>query len=460
MASHFKYKKVLVFGLGILGGGVSVTNWLLKQGAKVTVTDLKTANELGQSHAKLIGPFKLRLGGHSKKDVDENGIIVVNPDVCINNEFIQYAFERGKEVTNEAMIFFQNFGRPIIGITGTRGKTTTTAWTEYFLSSMFRSAMAGNSTAHPFLSVLEKKDELEVAVAEVPSFHLELVESSDLPAGRQVAPHIAVITNISQDHLNRHGTMQEYAKVKASWLKHQDETQHCVLNADDEWVYFLLSQAVCPRPWYFSAQRLRPGLNGVWHSKNTVWLRNGRSEKEIFVLDDAALSLGEHNVSNLMAAALAAHLAGVPWKNIQEKIKSLPQVPFRQEIVFANERLKVINDTTATSPEGAIQALKRFGGSGTVLITGGTDRQLDFSRWAEVLKKNIQPGNDVFLEGSATDKMLAVLDDWPAAAPVCKTLQECLEVALKFSGKYGKSVVLFSPASKSFEKFKNEFDRG
>src|SRR3989338_11433241 len=285
MSSSFKDKKVLVFGLGILGGGVSVTNWLLKQGAQVTVTDLKNQEQLADSIKKINGRVEFRLGGHIKEDIAANDIIVINPDVSIRSEFIRYAFELGKEVVNEAIIFFREFGHPIIGVTGTRGKTTTVAWTEYFLSSLFRSSIAGNSTTHPYLTVLDKKDDLEIAVAEVPSFQLELADK--VP----ITPYIAVITNISQDHLNRHGTMQEYAKVKASWLKHQDETQHCVLNADDEWVYFLLSQAVCPRPWYFSAQRLRPGLNGVWHSKNTVWLRNGRSEKEIFVLDDAALSL-------------------------------------------------------------------------------------------------------------------------------------------------------------------------
>ena len=127
MSSSFKDKKVLVFGLGILGGGVSVTNWLLKQGAQVTVTDLKTEAELSESLKKLIGPVTLKLGGHTKEIIDDTNIVVLNPDVSINNEFVKYAFEKGKEVTNEAIIFFHEFGKPIIGITGTRGKTTTTA---------------------------------------------------------------------------------------------------------------------------------------------------------------------------------------------------------------------------------------------------------------------------------------------------------------------------------------------
>lgn len=452
---EFKNKKVLVFGLGILGGGVSVTNWLLKQGAIVTVTDLKDHSALADAIQQIKGNVTWRLGGHSKKDIEDNDIIVINPDVPMKSEFIQYAFELGKEVTNEAIIFFQNFGHPVIGVTGTRGKTTTTAWTEYFLSSIFRSSIAGNSITHPFLAVLDKKEDLDMAVAEVPSFHLELIQK--VP----IAPYIAIITNISQDHLNRHGTMEEYAKVKSSWLRHQDETQYCVLNADDEWIYFLISQAVCPKPWYFSLKKLRESLSGLWHEKDSIYFRDlGGKEEKVLAMDDAGMSLGDHNVSNLMAAAMAAYLAGVPWENIQEKLNSLPQVAFRQEVIYTSDKLKVINDTTATSPEGGIQALKRFGGLETILITGGTDRQLDFTKWTEALKENIQPGNLVLLAGSATDKMLAGLGDWAASASVCATLKECFETALKKSGQFSKAVILFSPASKSFEKFKNEYDRG
>ena len=452
--NRFKDKKVLIFGLGILGGGVSVTNWLLKQGAQVTVTDLKNQEQLADSIKKINGRVEFRLGGHIKEDIAANDIIVINPDVSIRSEFIRYAFELGKEVVNEAIIFFREFGHPIIGVTGTRGKTTTVAWTEFFLSSLFRSSIAGNSTTHPYLTVLDKKDDLEIAVAEVPSFQLELADK--VP----IAPYIAVITNISQDHLNRHGTMEEYARVKSLWFRHQESHHHCVLNADDKWVYFLLSQKTCDNPWYFSMKPLRPGLSGVWHVKDAIYFHSDHQERQVLTLDDSALALGEHNIANLMASAMAAHLAGVEWEDIQRKIKSLPSVPFRQEIIFADDKLSIINDTTATSPEGAIQALKRFGGLETVLITGGTDRQLDFAKWAEVLKQNIQPGNVVFLAGSATDKMLIVLDDWSAAAPVCDTLEECVDTAFKKTGNYSKSVLLFSPASKSFEKFKNEFDRG
>ncbi len=464
MALKFKDKNVLIFGLGILGGGLSVTNWMVKQGARVTVTDLKDATQLNDSIEKIEGPVTLKLGGHSKEMIEENDVIVVNPDVSINNEYIQYAFELGKEVTNEAILFFQHFDKPIIGVTGTRGKTTTTAWTDYLLNSPFlRSSIAGNSTSHPYLTVLERKDDLDIAVAEVPSFQLELVEK--VP----IAPDIAIITNISQDHLNRHGNMKTYAEVKAAWFKYQTPEQHCILNADDEWAYFLLSQNTPAQKWYFSLNTLPPDRYGIWHTKDHIHFQHpldfargkpGRVSHHVLTMDDDALSLGDHNISNLLAAVLAAHLAGVGWDDIQAKLTSLPQVAFRQEVVFKNSRLTVINDTTATSPEGAIQALKRFGGEETILITGGTDRELDFSKWADEFKGYIHPHNTVFLGGSATSKMRAALGDYVADVPVLDTLAECLAVSLEKSSKYKRAVVLFSPASKSFEKFKNEFDRG
>jgi len=450
----FKDKKVLVFGFGILGGGLATTNWLLRQGARVTVTDLKNQEQLAGSLAKIEGHVELRLGGHSRKDIVDNDIIVINPDVSIRNEFIQYAFKLGKEVANEATIFFKEFKKPIIAVTGTRGKTTTTAWTEYFLRSRFRSSIAGNSTTHPFLKVLENKDQLDIAVAEVSSFHLEIVDNTP------IAPEIAVITNISTDHLNRHGTIQEYARVKSLWLKHQTESHYCVLNADDEWAYFMSKQVVCLNPLYFSMKALPKNRNGVWCIQNAVWYRNDDLEEKVLNLDENTLALGDHNIANFMAAALAAHLAGCSWLDIENRLNGLPEIPFRQEIIYKSDTLTIVNDTTATSPVGAFQALKRFGGSSTILITGGTDRDLDFAELGEIIPKFIQPSNLVLLAGSATEKIRLALGDFATNCPVYDSLQECVEIAFKKTSQYPQSVILFSPASKSFEKFKNEYDRG
>ena len=467
----FEDKKVLVFGFGILGGGLATTNWLLRQGARVTVTDLKTQEQLSDSLGKIEGHVELRLGGHSMRDIEENDIIVINPDVSIRNEFIQYAFKLGKEVANEATIFFQEFkkslggtrDKPIIAVTGTRGKTTITTWVEHFLKPKFKSSIAGNSLTHPFLKVLDRAGGLEMAVAEISSFHLELFDRTPISG-----PAIAVITNIFQDHLNRHQTIEEYARIKANIFKYQTSDNNLILNYDNKWTQFLLTQKPLAKVWYFSGQILPVGLNGVWSSDKTVYFRKAGLKEKALMLSDSVLMRGEHNISNLLAAALLAHLAGCSWADIQFRINSLPEIPFRQEIILKTDTLTVVNDTAATSPEGAIQALKRFGGLETVLITGGTDRDLDFVELGKIIPQFIQSSNLVFLAGSATEKIRLALGDFAASCPIYDSLQECVEVAFKKAlqqssgqtGQYPQSVILFSPASKSFEKFENEYDRG
>ncbi|HWA64248.1 MAG TPA: UDP-N-acetylmuramoyl-L-alanine--D-glutamate ligase [Candidatus Paceibacterota bacterium] len=450
----FKGKKVLLFGLGILGGGVAAANWLMRQGARVTVTDLKTRNQLADSIARVTGTAVWKLGGHSFEDVDACDIVVVNPDVPIASEYIQYAFTQGKMVLNEAAIFFEEFARPIVAVTGTRGKTTTTAWTEYFVSSQFASSIAGNSSTHPFLNVLDRASSLAAAVVELPSFHLELLDRI------RIQPEVAVITNLSRDHLNRHKTMEEYAAVKANIFRFQTAIQHLVLNVDNSWTDFFAGLKPASRVWYFSLRPLADGREGVWHDRDAVYFKSAGSVSKVLSLDDITLALGEHNLANLCAAALAAHCLGVSWENIQTRLNSLPKIPFRQETVFATDRLMIINDTTATSPEGAIQAIKRFGSRNAIFIAGGTDRDLEYSEWARAVCEYIKPGNLIMLEGSATDKMRATLGSWADPVPLYSTLAECFSAALKKAGAYSKSVIVFSPGAKSFEKFKNEYDRG
>src|SRR3989338_10139471 len=222
--TDFKGKKVLVFGLGLLGGGVATTNWLLKQGAKVTVTDLKDEKALLQSLKKIKGRVELTLGGHKERDVKKNDIIVVNPDVSINNKYVQLAFRLGKQVENEATIFLKNWRKPAVAITGTRGKTTTVNWVNHFMKAKYKSSVAGNSYEKPFLKILDERKKLDRAAVEIPSFVLEFFNQS-VPL-----PDVAVITNIYQDHLNRHQSLENYALTKANIFKRQTSEQNLILN--------------------------------------------------------------------------------------------------------------------------------------------------------------------------------------------------------------------------------------
>lgn len=447
-------KKALVFGLGLLGGGVATTNWLIKHGWEVTVTDIKNKKQLASSLRKIKGVVKLALGGHSKDLIRGNDLIVVNPDVSINNPFLQLAKKLNKDIENEATIFYKHWPKKIIGVTGTRGKTTTVNWINHFLNTKFRSVVAGNHYSRPLLAILDKAKRYDWAVTELPSFLLELFNNAS------VKPDVAVITNLYQDHLNRHRTLAAYAKIKANIFNSQTAIQHLILNFDNKWTKFFLKEKPKSKIWFFSVKTIGKKTDGVFYRSGNIYFQIKGKTKKVLEIPDFVKEHGEHNLGNLLVSSLTVNLAGISWQSIQKSITSLPEIEFREEVIFENKKLKIINDTTATSPDGAIAAMKRFSGASTILIAGGTDRELDFNDWAKTLPKYLKLNNVIFLSGSATNKMLTALKLQSNQANVCQTLKNCLEVALVKAKKYNKSLVLFSPGAKSFEKFKNEYDRG
>lgn len=448
----FSGKKVLVFGLGILGGGVSTANWLIRHGAKVTITDLKNKRQLAPSLKQIKGKAKLRLGGHNEDDIKFNDVIVINPDVSIINPYVKMAQEMGKDIENEATIFYGLCPKPIIAVTGTRGKTTTVNWIRHFLGG--KAAMAGNSFSYPLLKMLDKMDKYTMAVNELPSFHLELFPYVDK------GPDVAVITNIYQDHLNRYASMADYAATKANVFTKQNENQNLILNADNQWTPFFVRRKPKSKIWYFSMAPLDSKSRGVFFKEDGIYLQIDGKAGKVLNMIGFIEKWGEHNLQNLLVSSLAAYLGGVSWKNMQQAIRTLPEVPFRQEVIYQNRRIKIINDTGATSPDGGIAAIKRFGSPTCVLITGGTDRQLEYDEWAKVALQHFKPENLIMLSGSATDKMRKELGTMGGKIKVYDDLKDCIRAGLQRAYTYPNSVLLFSPASKSFEKFKNEYDRG
>ena len=428
-------------GLGLFGGGIASTKWLIKHGAKVTVTDLKDKETLAESIKKLGAAAKKAcfvLGKHNKSDFKQNEIVVVNPAVPKESPFLKIAQESGTRLENEASLFFRFCQNPMIAVTGTRGKTTTANWIHHILKQKYpRAVLTGNSSDNPMLDVLDGLDGKSPIVVELSSWQLELLPQSEK------APNIAVITNIYPDHLNRYKNLTEYASAKANIFKDQTEKDFLILNRSNKWTKFFLKQ--------------KPKSKIIYSN----FIRHSVSNKKF------ADKYGEHNLQNLKTAIAAANLAGVSWTLIKKGIKTLPQIKFREEIIRRDGNLTIVNDTTATSPDGAIAALKRFGHQGQtlILITGGTDKNLIFDSWAKAVKKSVKKENLFLLEGSATRKMIEELDKlryFGAEPPqLFLNFETLLTSALKCAKlAKGKSVLLFSPSSASFEKFKNEFDRG
>ena len=424
-------------GLGLLGGGVATARWLLEQGASLTVTDMKDEEALRPSLEKLKeyrDKIKYVLGRHEEQDFLDNEIIVINPDVPASNKFVELARQAGKQIENELTLFYAfSPSKKIVAVTGTRGKTTTANWAYEILKSTFpNTVLLGNDPEKTFLGELKNIKEESIVVIELPSYQLEIVD------GENFKPHIALITNIYQDHLNRHKTMEEYASVKANIFAGQTKDDILILNKENEWTEFFLNK--------------NPKSQILFTSENSIFTDE---EKEEF-----KMKWGEHNLQNLLAASLAAFSMGVIPFDIKKSISNLPQIKFRQERVYESEKLEIYNDTAATSPDGAIAAIQRFGKEANiVIISGGTDRELDFEVWAETVHKHLKPEQLVLLSGSATEKMKKALG-WSDFQEY-GSLKECFEKALAISKSTGmKTTIVFSPGAKSFEKFKNEFDRG
>ncbi len=454
-----KGKKVLVAGLGILGGGLATTNWLLKHKALVTVTDLKKESELKISLKKVRAhgqKVKYTLGKHIIADFKNNEIIVANPGMPLKNPYLDTARKSKRQIENEASLFCKFNINPFIVVTGTRGKTTTTNWVGHILKKSYPSIIVGgNSSDVPMLSFLDTLKKDQPVVLELGASQLELVEKN--------GPKVAVITNLYPDHLNRYGIMEAYAKAKANIFKSQNASGYLILNKDNAWTKFFLSLKPKSRLYFVSSKKLPKNLNGLYVSGNNLCLKEGKKITYLTNIKEFRSNWGEHNLMNLMEAVLAVHLYGLSWATIKSAIKDLPQISLRQEIVYQKNELIIINDSAGTSPDATVAALKRFVKPkvNLILLTGGTDKNLDYRELAKVIKAKIPINNLVLLNGSGTRKLIESLYDihYSQSFLVLETLEDCLKGALACL-KGRSNVILFSPASASFEKFKNEFDRG
>ena len=458
-----KDKKILIVGLGSLGGGIATSLWFLKQKANITITDLRDKRDLKQSLNKLKKYFsriKLSLGGHNKKDFKNHNLIIINPGVKIkNNPYLQIAKKEKNLIENELSLFLRFNQSPLITITGTRGKTTITNWIGYLLKEKYpQTIIGGNIPESPVLSFLNKTKANIPVVLELSSFQLEILKN------KYQGPNIAIITNLYRDHLNRHGNMKSYAMAKANIFKNQQKTDYLILNYQDKWTKFFLSLKPKSQIYFISNKPLPLNKNGVFSKNNNIYFQENKKKQLILNAKGFSKQWGEHNLNNLMFSILAAKLFSLSFTQIKKQIPKLPQMTFRQQIVHQlGTKLLIINDSCATTPEATIAALKRFFNkhNNLILITGGTDKDLKYDELAKQIKKTISPNNLIILNGSASKKLIKELIKikYSNNYSVFESLNECLFYSL-YLRKDKKDIILFSPGATSFEKFLNEFDRG
>jgi UDP-N-acetylmuramoylalanine--D-glutamate ligase len=424
----FSGKKITVMGLGLLGRGLKDTQFLVKCGAEVTVTDLKTADQLQSSLDQLQGlPIKFKLGVHDVDDFRKADMILRNADVPQTSPFLKIAEESGVPVEMDESLFCKHFAGRVVGITGTRGKTTTTTLTHMILShGNARAFLAGNIMGCATLPLLAEATEHDIVVLELSSWQLQGFHKAG------ISPSASVFTNIYPDHLNRYNGMEDYTWDKKAIFMYQTGEDFCLFNADQPEMVAMASEA--------------PGVKGFF------------SEKDV-PADWAVKLPGSHNRQNIAAAIGLTSRLGVSIEKIREAVEDFSGVEHRLQWLGDVDGIGFINDSTSTTPVAGNVALNSLKGKRILLIAGGADKKLDLTPFASEAAKLSH--RIALLEGSATAKLREGIVQSGGEGKISGVFQSLEDaVANLLSTAERGDVVLLSPGCASFGMFRNEFHRG
>lgn len=447
---NYRDKKVLIFGMGLHGGGVAAVKYFLRHGAEVTVTDLKSRRELAPSIKKLPNNKRLTfsLGGHKKEDFRHADIVVKGPGIPLESPYLKIAMKAGATITSDVAVFFEEAKGTILGVTGTKGKSTTTTLLFELCKTKAGHTYLGGNIRISVLDFLDKLQKNDTAVLELSSFQLET-----LPSVKR-SPHISVITNLSPDHLDRYGSVQAYYRAKYPIFQYQKPGDFVVCNFDDKNVQRLGKKLPSVRRYWFSVKRVV--TQGAYAQDGVIYFKKGKRAERIIDFQECKLR-GEHNLSNALAAVAAARLHGVPKITIAKKLKAFPGIPYRLEFIAKKNGRSYYNDTTATNPVPSIHALSSFE-EPIVLIAGGSEKNLNFDDFVKSISRRVKAL--VLLDDKASRRIYELLQKQKQYPPVlwAKTMKQAVRLAHQQSDP--GDVVLLSPACASFGLFKNEFDRG
>lgn len=419
----YKDKKILILGLGLNQGGVGAAKFFAQANAALKVTDLKTKEQLQKSLEQLqeFPEIEYTLGGHKYKDLDWADLIIRNPGIKPDNKYLKYAQEKGKSIEMDMGIFLQ-FVSPgqIIGVTGTKGKSTTASLIYEVLKAAGKNIVFAGNIRKSVLEILPEITEETLVVLELSSFQLQAFKQ------HQVSPKWAVITNIYPDHLNYHGTMENYIEAKRAIVKYQTNQDKAFLNCgdetlrDDKFINNLPGKIV-----YFSTTEL---------------------PKDFY-----PKLPGAHNLSNMAAALAVTKDLRTDQKLTLKTMADFSGIEYRLQLVKEVGGVKIYNDSAATTPQATIEALQALPNS--ILICGGMNKNLSYNELAEAISKYAK--NIYYLKGDATDEIMNLNH---VSEKTYDSLEDIVKDALS-SAKPGDTI-LFSPGATSFNIFKNEFDRG
>ena len=439
---ELKNKKVLVVGLG--KSGLAAALFLRHRGAQVTVSDARSAESLAKDIPALLEEgIMVETGGHGLLTFRRQDLIVVSPGVPLNTPELAQVRHFGLPVIGELELAARFLKGKILAITGSNGKTTTTALVGEILEKAGFPTLVGGNIGVPVVSLIEASTDETWSVLEVSSFQLE--------STLLFHPSIAVILNITPDHLDRHGTFENYALAKERIFAAQDGSDSVVLNADNERAALAAARSSA-QVYSFSVEH--PVERGAWLEQGYLVYRPAGDAPTEGVMPLSGIPLkGTHNVENVLAAVCAARLAGAPVDAIRKAIEDFRAVEHRLEYVATINGVEYYNDSKATNVDATAKAVAAFN-SGIHLILGGKDKGSDYTQLAQLLRARVRA---VYTIGTAAAKIELQLRG-VVSIQSCETL----DVAVSAAGNAARpgEVVVLAPACSSFDQFENYEHRG
>jgi UDP-N-acetylmuramoylalanine--D-glutamate ligase len=438
---ELKNKRVLVVGLG--KSGLAAARFLKTRGARVTVSDARPAMLIAELSEMLEQGFMVEAGSHGLLTFRRQDLIVVSPGVPMSTPELTQVRAMGAHIVGELELGAQYLQGEVVAVTGSNGKTTTTTLIGEILKAAGRPTLVGGNIGRPVTAMVDESTSESWSVLEVSSFQLETVET--------FKPRIALVLNITPDHLDRHGTFEAYAALKARVTEFQTAEDFLILNGEDKDTQMIAAKTKAQIYW-FSARR--PMKQGAFvHGESILFVpREGAKAEPVMPVTEISLA-GAHNVENVLAAVCAARLAGVESETIRAAVREFKAVEHRLEFVREVRGVRYYNDSKATNVDATLKAVEAFAG-GIHLILGGKDKGSDYRVLEPLLRERVKT---VITIGSAAEKIERQLDG-VVKIERAETLKRA--VAYAHEAAVAGDTVLLAPACASFDQFENYEQRG
>ncbi len=449
--SKFKGKRVLIVGFG--KSGVATAKYMSKQGAKITVTDMKQKSELADS-VQACADLKIEyeLGKHNSKTFQTAELIVVSPGIPLNIKVLDEAREKNIPITGELELAINALKEPLITITGTNGKTTTTMLIGEMFKADNKTVYVGGNIGQPLLDYVTEGLKCDAVIAEISSFQIDLLE--------KCTPATAVFTNLEEDHLDRYSDMSTYVSSKKKLLNFCDKNSYVVLNHDDPNIKDFSNDNQGKLIWFTKKNPIQIGgpfaenFSGAYYnSTSRQIIAKVLGREETYDLTQFRL-LGDHNKENLLGAICAARAMGINPKAIQTVINTFKGVPHRLEFIRKKDGVYFFNDSKGTNVMSVKRSLASFVNNPIILIAGGRDKNGDFTVLGDLVKKRCKT---IILLGEAKEKINRAVGDL-AETYLVGTFEEA--VLLAYQKSRSGDIILLSPGCSSYDMFRNFEERG